>query len=197
MMDQQSLFGDALEPPPKLTDRIFFAIAPDAGAIAGIGVLTAELKARHGMRGRPIAEGKLHATLCNLGDFPGMPQAKVERAMQAAALVAATTPSFVASFDTAQTFVNRARNRPFVLVGGDGVAGVTALYKALATALLKAGVAGISPSYTPHITLLYDDVTAAPQPVAPVEWQVRELVLLHSQIGQNLPYKALGRWPLL
>ncbi|MFS2002686.1 2'-5' RNA ligase family protein [Duganella sp. CT11-25] len=196
MMDQQSLFGDDLEPPPKLTDRIFFAIVPDAGAIAGIGALTPALKAQHGMRGRPIAEAKLHATLCNLGDFPGMPHAKVTLAMQAAASVAAVTAPFVASFDTAQTFVNRARNRPFVLVGDDGVIGVSALYKSLATAMLKAGLPGNPPSYTPHITLLYDDVTAPPQRVAPVAWTVRELVLLHSQIGQSLPYRALGRWPL-
>jgi 2'-5' RNA ligase len=196
MMDQQSLFGDDLEPPPKLTDRIFFAIMPDAGAIAAIGALTSALKAQHGMRGRPIAEAKLHATLCNLGDYPGIPHAKVGLAMQAAASVAAVTAPFLASFDAAQTFVNRARNRPFVLVGGDGVTGVSALYKALAMAMLKAGLAGNPPSYTAHITLLYDDVTAAPQPVAPVEWTVRELVLLHSQIGQNLPYRVLGRWPL-
>ena len=196
MMDQQSLFGDELEPPPKLTDRIFFAIAPDAGAIADIGALTAELKARHGMRGRSIAEDKLHATLCNLGDFPGMPHAQLARAVQAAAAVAAVTAPFVASFDTAQTFINRKRDRPFVLVGGDGVIGVSALYKALATAMLKAGLPGSPPSYTPHITLLYDDVTAAPQGVRPVEWTVRELVLLHSQIGQSQPYKVLGRWPL-
>ena len=51
-------------------------------------------------------------------------------------------------------------------------------------------------SYTPHITLLYDDVTAAPQAIAAVEWTVRELVLLHSRIGQSLPYAILGRWPL-
>ena len=196
MMSQQSLFGDDLPPPPKLTDRIFFAIAPDAGAIADIGALTASLKAQHGLRGRPIADAKLHATLCNLGDFPGMPHAQVERAKQVAATVAAATAPFVAGFDTAQTFINRPRNRPFVLVGGDGVIGVSALYKALAMAMLKAGLPGNPPSYTPHITLLYDDVTVAPQPVAPVAWTVRELVLLHSHIGQGQPYTTLGRWSL-
>jgi 2'-5' RNA ligase len=195
MMEQQSLFGD-LEPPPPPTDRIFFAIRPDAGAIAAIGALTAELKARHGMRGRPIADAKLHATLCNLGDFVGMPHAKVARALEVAGMVADSTAPFVAGFDTAQTFVNRARNRPFVLVGGDGVVGVNALYKSLASAMLKAGLPASPASYTPHITLLYDDVTAAPHSVPLVKWTVRELVLLHSQIGQNLPYKVLGRWPL-
>jgi 2'-5' RNA ligase len=194
-MTQQNLFDD-LAPPPALTDRIFFAIAPDAGAIAGIAALTAELKAQHGMRGRPIADAKLHATLYNLGDFPGIPHVKVARAIEAAAAVAEITAPFVASFDTAQTFINRARNRPFVLVGGDGVIGIAALYKSLMTAMVKAGMPPNPGSYTPHITLLYDDVTVAPQPVAPVEWTVRELVLLHSQIGQGQPYKVLGRWPL-
>ncbi|MBV7534844.1 2'-5' RNA ligase family protein [Duganella sp. sic0402] len=191
-MSQGSLFD--FEPPPKLTERIFFAIAPDAQAIAQIGALTAQLKARHGMQGRAIADAKLHCTLCNLGDFTGMPDALLARATQAAALVAASTHAFSVSFDTAQTFINRARNRPFVLTGGDGVTGVTALYRNLAGGLLKAGISGNPASYTPHLTLLYDDVTAAPEGVEPVEWPVRELLLLHSHIGQARPYNVLARW---
>ena len=194
-MTQASFPG--FEPEPELTDRIFFAVMPDGAAIAGINLLAAELTARHGMRGRPVADAKLHATLCNLGDFPGMPASLVARAGQAAASVAAATPAFDVAFDTAQTFVNRSRNRPFVLTGGDGVAGLKALYKDLAQALLKAGIAGNPPSYTPHITLLYDDVTAAPEPVPALQWTVRELVLLHSRIGQGQPaYATLARWRL-
>jgi 2'-5' RNA ligase len=194
-MTQASFPG--FEPEPALTDRIFFAVMPDRVAIAGINLLTAELKARHGMRGRPIVDAKLHATLCNLGDFPGMPASLIARAGQAAASVAAATPEFDVAFDTAQTFVNRSRNRPFVLTGGDGVTGLMALYKNLAQALLKVGIAGNPPGYTPHITLLYDDVTAAPEPVPATQWAVRELVLLHSRIGQNQPsFTTLGRWPL-
>lgn len=191
-MSQQSLFD--FEPPPKLTDRIFFAVAPDATAIANIGALTATLKAQHGMQGRPIADAKLHCTLCNLGDFAGMPDALIARASAAASALAEVTPPFVARFDTAQTFVNRARNRPFVLAGGDGVVGITNLYRNLAGALLKAGISGNPHSYTPHITLLYDDVTAPPESVAPVEWTVREFVLLHSHIGQARPYNVLARF---
>lgn len=194
-MTQQTLLP-GFEPEPPLTDRIFFAVLPDATAIAGIRNLTAELKTAHAMRGRPIADARLHATLCNLGDFPGMPDSLVARAGQAAASVAAATAPFAVCFDMAQTFVNRARNRPFVLTGGDGVSGLGSLYKSLAAALLKAGLPGNPPGYTPHVTLLYDDVTVPPQAVAPVEWAVRELVLVHSHIGQNLPYTALGRWSL-
>jgi len=194
-MTQQTLLP-GFEPEPQLTDRIFFAVLPDAGAIARIHQLTAALKTAHAMRGRAIADTRLHATLCNLGDFPGMPDSLLARAGQAAASVAAATAPFAVSFDVAQTFVNRARNRPLVLTGGDGVTGLGSLYKSLAMALLKAGLPGNPPSYTPHVTLLYDDVTALPQAVTPVEWTVRELVLVHSHIGQNLPYTALGRWSL-
>jgi 2'-5' RNA ligase len=194
MSQQGSLFD--FEAPPKLTERIFFAIAPDAAAIARIAALTTDLKIQHGMQGRPIAGAKLHCTLCNLGDFPGMPEAVIARASQAAKLVADTSAPFTASFDVAQTFINRPRNRPFVLAGGDGVIGVSALYRNLASALLKAGISGNPASYTPHITLLYDDATAAPHSIAPVEWSVHELLLLHSHIGQARPYNILSRWPL-
>jgi 2'-5' RNA ligase len=193
-MSQASLFD--FEAPPKLTERIFFAIAPDAEAIAEIKALTATIKSAHGMTGRPIADAKLHCTLCNLGDFAGMPEALLARAKQAAALTAANTQPFSVSFDTAQTFITGARNRPLVLTGGDGVSGITALYRNLAGALLKAGISGNPASYTPHITLLYDDITAAPAGIAPIDWPVRELLLLHSHIGQARPYNILARWPL-
>ena len=193
--EQLDMFGEP-EPPPKPTDRIFFAIMPDAGAIADIRALTTDLKAQHGMRGRPIAEAKLHASSYVLGDFPVFPAARVEQAQRAAALVAAATPAFVACFDRVQTFISRRRDRPFVLVGSDGVIGVSALYKNLMTALVKAGLPPNPGSFTPHITLLYDEVTVAPQGVAPIEWTVRELVLLHSHIDQGKPYKVLHRWPL-
>jgi 2'-5' RNA ligase len=48
--------------------------------------------------------------------------------------------------------------------------------------------------YTPHVTLLYDDMTVPPQGVTPVEWSVREFVLLHSHIGQARPYNVLARF---
>ena len=192
-MSQQSLFD--FEPPPKNTDRLFFAIMPDQSAIASIRALTADLKVQHGMTGRPIDEAKLHATLCVLGDFPGMPDALIKSASEAAALVADSTLPFKVSFDTAQTFITGPRHRPLVLTGGEGVVGLTGFYKNLSGALLKTSGLRNTPSYTPHVTLLYDDIAAVPQSVAPVEWTVREFVLLHSHIGQGRPYTILARWP--
>ena len=69
-------------------------------------------------------------------------------------------------------------------------------YQALARALLKAGLPGNPASFTPHVTMMYDEAVVPEHGVAPVAWPVTELVLLHSRIGQNLPYAVLGRWPL-
>lgn len=192
MSQQGSLFD--FEPPPKNTDRLFFAVMPSPSAIDSIRALTAELKAQHGMTGRPIDEAKLHATLCVLGDFPGMPDALIKSASKAAALVADSTLPFKVGFDTAQTFNTGPRHRPLVLTGTEGIAGLSGFYKNLSGALLKTSGLRNSPSYTPHVTVLYDDVAAAPQSVAPVEWTVREFVLLHSHIGQGRPYNILARW---
>ena len=191
-MSQASLFD--FEPPPKNTDRLFFAVMPDQQAIASIRALTAELKAQHGMTGRPIDDAKLHATLCVLGDFPGMPDALIKSAAKAAALVADSTLPFKVSFDTAQSFITGPRHRPLVLTGGEGIVGLTGFYRNLAGALLKSSGLRNAASYTPHVTMLYDDVAAAPQSVTPVEWTVREFVLLHSHIGQGRPYNILARW---
>lgn len=191
-MSQASLFD--FEPPPKNTDRLFFAVLPDQSAIASIRALTAELKAQHGMTGRPIDDAKLHATLCVLGDFPGMPDALIKSASKAAALVADSTLPFKVSFDTAQTFITGPRHRPLVLTGAEGIVGLSGFYKNLSGALLKSSGLRNPPSYTPHVTMLYDDITAPPQSVTPVEWTVREFVLLHSHIGQGRPYNILARW---
>ncbi|MYM67178.1 2'-5' RNA ligase [Pseudoduganella sp. FT55W] len=192
MSQQASLFD--FEPPPKNTDRLFFAVMPDQNAIASIRAVAAELKAQHGMTGRLIDEAKLHATLCVLGDFPGMPDALIKSASKAAALVADSTLPFKAGFDTAQTFITGPRHRPLVLTGSEGIVGLTGFYKNLSGALLKTSGLRNQTSYTPHVTMLYDDIAAAPQSVAPVEWTVREFVLLHSHIGQGRPYNILARW---
>ncbi|MYM22041.1 2'-5' RNA ligase [Duganella sp. FT135W] len=192
MSEQGSLFD--FEPPPKNTDRLFFAAMPDRNAIASIRALAAEVKTQHGLTGRLIDDAKLHATLCVLGDFPRMPDALIKSASKAAALVADSTLPFKVSFDTAQSFNTGPRHRPLVLTGTEGIVGLSGFYKNLSGALLRTSGLRNAPSYTPHVTMLYDDVTASPQNVTPIEWTVREFVLLHSHIDQGRPYNILARW---
>lgn len=181
--------------PPKPTDRLFFAIFPSADAAARIEQLALHQRRKHGLKGKPLATGRLHVTLHYLGDYAGLPQGMVAAACEAAATVVASP--FQVTFDRAMSFT-RPSNRPFVLRGGEGLAALITFQQTLRTALENAGLDGgkTNTPYTPHMTLLYDDHGVTEQSIDAITWTVHEFVLVRSLIGkaQHLP---LARWPLL
>jgi RNA 2',3'-cyclic 3'-phosphodiesterase len=196
MPAQSSLPGFDAEPKP--TDRLFFAIFPDADAAARIARLALQLRAEHGLRGAPLKQQRFHVTLNHLGDYAGLQQDIVAMAGQAAAAVVRQPfdPTFDLSFDRAASFCSTPRNRPFVLRGGNGLAAVTAFQQALGMEMTKAGLERwAKPAYTPHVTLLYDDRCIAEQAVETIGWTAHEFVLVHSLIGQSC-HVQLARWPL-
>ena len=175
------------------TDRLFFAILPDANAAARIAGLAERLRAENGLRGRPLSIERFHVTLIFLGDHVGLPRQIVALAARAAAGVA--VPPFEVELDRVASFPRR-RNLPLVLLGSDGVAGLTALHQSLATALKAAGLAHDRRSgYTPHLTLLRDDRCVAEHAIEPIGWTAREFVLVHSLLGRSR-HVTLARWPL-
>jgi 2'-5' RNA ligase len=52
--------------------------------------------------------------------------------------------------------------------------------------------------FTPHVTLVRGAQCAAmPTPLAPIEWQVEQVVLVRSQLlPKGAQYQHLARWPL-
>jgi RNA 2',3'-cyclic 3'-phosphodiesterase len=192
MPEQFSLTG--FDAAPK-TDRLFFAIFPDAPAAAGIAELAWRLRREHGLKADPLATERFHITLHHLDDYPGLPQRVVAEAIRAAATI--TMPPFEVAFDRAMSFHGRSGNRPFVLRGGDGLVALEAFHRVLIAALHKAGLAGgrAKSQYTPHVTLLYDGALVVERPVETVIWTVREFVLVHSLLGRGL-HVPLARWPL-
>ena len=114
----------------------------------------------------------------------------------AGAFVANAMPPFELAFDRVESFSTAPRNRPLVLRGGDGLIGLTAFQQALATPLKTTAVwRWMKSGYTPHLTLLYDDHSVPLQTIETVAWTARELVLVHSLVGQGR-HTHLGRWPL-
>jgi len=176
------------------TDRLFFAIFPDATAAVRIGQLAQDLRSEHRLKGKPLEMGRFHITLHHLGDYAGLPQSIVAAAIEAAATVA--MPPFEVTLDRALSFRVRPGNRPLVLRGCDEVA-LTAFQRTLGAALKQAGLgnSGEKLRYTPHVTLLYADSVVAEQPVETVVWTVREFVLVHSLLGRTV-HVPLARWPL-
>ena len=194
MPEQSSLPGfDAS--PSQPTDRLFFAIFPDANASARIAELALQLRGEHELHGRPLARERFHVTLHHLGDYAGVRPDIVAMADKAAAVVATMAP-FEVAFDRAASFSSAPRNRPFVLRGGDGITALMEFQQALGMAMKKAGLGRwAKPGYTPHVTLLYDDCCVAEQAVETIGWTAREFVLVHSLLGKSR-HVALARWPL-
>lgn len=191
--------NDALQMPlggfesPKPTDRLFFAVLPDAETALRIASLTDGLRSEIGLAGKPESAHRLHVTLYFLGDHAGLPPGLTANARQAGAL--ADAAPFQATFDRAASF-RGSRVHPFVLQGGDGVAALHRLHGLLGRAMASVGLERYTRgTFTPHITLLRDTRLVPARPIAPVAWTVNEVVLVHSLIGRT-EHRILDRWPL-
>ncbi len=177
---------------PGATDRLFFAVQPDAAAAAQADALAQALVQQHGLRGRPLGVGRYHVTLAFLGDHVGLSDALLDQATAAGDALA--QPAFDVVLDEARSFA-RGQGLPLVLCGhGAGVRGLEQLAAGLRAGLEPFGLAERR-TYRAHLTLLRDDRALAAQPVAPVAWRATEFVLVRSLIGQAR-HEVLRRWPL-
>ncbi|MDB5802202.1 MAG: 2,5 ligase [Rhodocyclales bacterium] len=191
MAEQLSLTG--FEPAGAPTDRLFFAILPDADAAARIVALTQRLRAQHGLKGAPLARERLHVTLYFLGDHIGVPQGIVAKA--SAVADALVRPSFEMLFDRVLSFGRAGRNNAFVLRGGDAPSALVDFQRGLAAALSREGLGRDMHAFVPHVTLLYDDRSVAEHSVETVQWTAKELVLVRSVLGHGR-HEPMARWPL-
>ncbi len=191
MNQQLSLMG--FDSAPRPTDRLFFAIFPDAEAAARIGRLARRLRDEHRLRGKALEPERFHITLHHLGDFAGLRHDLVDLAVRAAAGIG--NSSFDVTFDRVMSF-KRPRNRPLVLCAGDSVAALDSLQQDLGKLMQKTGLDTKSERhFKPHVTLLYDDQSIAEQVVESIGWTAREFVLVHSLLGQT-QHIPLARWKL-
>ena len=188
----EQLCFPGFHPPPM--DRLFFAVFPDAPAVARAGAIARQLRDRHGLRGRPITPSHLHVSLHGIGQYPGIPNGVVAKARAAAATVSAA--AFCIGFDHAGSFAIKRRLLPLVLRAEAPPAPLFGLRLRLGDAMARHGLRTEAPlSFTPHMTLLYDLRHIETCAVEPVTWVVRELVLVHSRHGETR-HIWLGRWPL-
>lgn len=195
VVSQQSLFAEpeASQAGPP-TDRLFFAIFPDAATADRIAGVASRLKVENGLHGRLLRTGRFHVTLHHVDDYHGLPQ-DVVLALCRAAETVHSAPIEV-EFDRAMSFSGRPGNRPFVLRGGDGLNALGAFHSRLAQALIQAHVGRKPGKFVPHMTLLYDNLVVQERPIEPIRWSVGEFVLVHSLLGQT-HHIPLARWPLV
>ena len=174
------------------SDTLFFAVQPDEDGALLIERLARDLRTEHGLRGRPMARGLFHVTLCGAGSYDGVPADVVARAAEAAQWV--KMPPFEVVFDRAVSFRRRSCRWPFVLVSRDDR--LLALRRRLGEGMERAGLGRpAGSSFTPHVTMLYDFGSVAERPVRPVGWTVSGFVLIRSLVGRST-HLRLGHWPL-
>jgi len=189
---QLSLTG--IEGPLARTDGLFFAAVPTPEAAAQIEQRAQDFRRELGLKGRPLATEQLHITLYYLGAHAGMPLGIVAKASETAAAV--RMAPFEVAFDRATSFAGKAGSRPLVLCNSKPLAALNAFQQTLRTAIKKAGLDNwTQPSFTPHVTLLYDRRGVPQQDVEPVSWTVREFLLVRSLHGMSR-HETLARWPL-
>jgi 2'-5' RNA ligase len=185
--------GREARPQRQLTDRLLFAVLPDAGSASAGARRRQELRTKHRLRGKAIATERLHVTLHHVGDFAGLPEDIVAKTCAVASAVPMWP--FTVEFNGALSFRGRSGNWPLVLQGDDGVFGLLVLQQRLGKAMEIAGLGRANPHYMPHMTLLYGDQVVAEESVRPIGWAVHEFVLVHSLLGRSR-YNVLARFPL-
>lgn len=171
----------------KPRSRLFLAVVPDAVASARIAETARHLRISHGLAGKPVRPEHFHVNLCDMDGSIGCAIDGIESVKERVSRV--VMPSFRVGFDRAESFKNGA----LVLRSEDGVIGLEILQQRLSDAL--DGRPGKARPFTPHVTLLHDGYRVPEQRVEPIEWLVRELVLVHSAIGR-MTHRHVARWSL-
>ena len=148
-----------------------------------------------GIRGRWLAEEKLHLTLQFLGDFAAAEEI-VKCAIGAAESLRAAPFEFM--LDRAETFPRRF-NPPCVLRCSEtSAAPLRALSQRLGDALGAAGLAEHLETrpYVPHVTVAYAE-RALHEGIAvgPIVWPTHEFALIDSLVGTSV-HNEIARWPL-
>lgn len=179
-------------PAPRVTDRLFFALYPDAAAAQRIGELTRQLRAEHGLKGQPVAPERLHVTLLFMGNHAGLPEALVAAAMRAAGRLRAG--AFELVFDRVASLSGRPGKRPLVLLGQSGLQALCGFQSKLAASLSGAPLQPEGRPYLPHLTLLYDNERVPERAIEPIHWIAGEFRLMHSLIGKG-QHRVLRSWP--
>jgi 2'-5' RNA ligase len=169
------------------TQRLFFALWPDAGvraALAGFALGNLRRPARR------VPEANLHITLA----FPGSVTAEVRDCLEAAA-ADIRAGAFALSIDRVGYWP-----RPRILWAGPThtPAEVWTLVKELRRTMLACGLQPETRPWQAHVTLARKAVRALPvTEIDPVHWSISDFCLVESVTDPSGPvYRIIRRWPL-
>ena len=171
------------------TDRLFFAVRPDAEAVEAICSARRKLCEKAGLAGPEIPPDQLHVTLWRVGDYVVPPTAEdIDAIVRQAGTV--EMPPFRVSFGCAQSLSRGA----LVLSAGRGSTDLETLSTWLRDALNPPS-AERKHAFRPHMTLMRSETILPERRIRAIGWTVREVVLVHSLLGKAT-HRPVGRLPL-
>ena len=181
-------------PGSEPTQRLFFALWPDAEARAALTAATARAVRHSG--GRPVPEANLHVTLAFLGAVPARRIPELQRIAREQA------DAFTQEVPLSLTFERLAHwSRPQILCALEADAPPAA--PALAAVLRdSAAAAGFAPDLKPfqaHVTIARKVLHAPVAPIArPVAWCFEDFALVDSQTAPGGPvYSVIESYSLV
>jgi 2'-5' RNA ligase len=178
--------------PDRPTDRLFLALFPDGEHAARLASLAGACLARHRMGTGAVEARRLHVTLFHLGDYAGLPPGLADDAARALSRVEADP--FAVRFDRVGSFGNRSAKSPLVLAANDGNEALHALHRQLAGHLRACGLdRWTRGAFVPHMTVAYGRATVPFEPIEPVTWPAREVLLVHSLLGRTRHVRLASR----
>lgn len=175
----------------------FFALLPDPTAAQEIHCRARDVQDAYGLQSRLIETHRLHLSLQHLGNHAGLPASCIDAARRAASRI--DFPAFDLCLDRVLTFTGRGREtRPFpcVMTAASDVS-LHRLHKALGMVMRDCGLVVQSWTFTPHVTMFYDETVIEGHAVEPIYLAVRDLWIVHTRIGTGQRYELLGRSPLV
>lgn len=184
----QDLFGSG----EAAVHNVFFGLLPDAVTRDRMARTAGALQARNDLQGRWLKPARYHMTLHFLGTFSELPRERIAAACQAGEAV--RMPAFDLVLDRAGHF-----NKGIGWLGCSQTdPSLRQLWEELRRTLARAHVGALGhATFKPHVTIVRDARTALPvEPIEPIRWPVREIVLIDSQLGERNEYRPLGRWML-
>jgi len=174
---------------PRSSTNLFFGILPDEKAGPQIDELAQTSCATHGLSGKILGIPRFHISLHSLG-APLAPLAfLIPKLSEIFAPLVAAISAFEVRFDRALTFKTKSEEQPFVLRNSQHNHFLLNLYRVFGTVLNRP-----AKTFTPHVILLYDRREVGEHPIAPVSWVAKELVLVHSLVGQGI-HEHVARFP--
>ena len=171
------------------TDRLFFAVRPDAETVEAICSARRKLCEKVSLSGAEVPPEQLHVTLWSVGDYvvPPTPE-DIGAILRQAGTV--EMPPFQISFRCAKSVSRGA----LVLCGGRGSAEFERLSARLCDALTPPG-AERRRAFLPHMTLMRSETILPERRIRAIGWTVREIVLVHSLLDKAT-HRPVGRLPL-